>query len=148
VEPYKKRHQKESRPFKIQGTIMNKPVHNKKNLKVFRKKLRNDLTPAEAKLWWYLKDRQLAGQKFRRQYSIGNYILDFYCPAKKVAIELDGEVHNNQQQACYDEKKNLFLTDHGIEVLRFENKLVFKNPEGILNAIKERLNSANAVKNI
>jgi very-short-patch-repair endonuclease len=60
--------------------------HNLKWLEVRRRKLRNELTPAEARLWKYLRRSQLSGKKFRRQHSIGYYILDFYCPGARVAI--------------------------------------------------------------
>ena len=62
-------------------------IHNRKNLKQFRKDLRNNLTPAEATLWKAIQRSQLEGRKFRRQHSVGNYILDFYCPKEKLAIE-------------------------------------------------------------
>ncbi len=73
--------------------MQNKRIHNKPELKQFRKKLRNNSTSAEAILWTYLKQKQLEGRKFRRQQSIGHYIVDFYCPAEKLVIELDGADH-------------------------------------------------------
>jgi len=111
-------------------------IHNLPHLKTFRKQLRKNLTPAEAILWNMLKNKQLKGRKFRRQHSVGNYILDFYCPAEKLAVELDGEVHNQITQADYDYERDLFLRMFGIKVLRFENKEVFENPEGVLAAIE------------
>ena len=77
-------------------------INNKKSLKSFRKELRINLTPAEAKLWTYLQKSKLDGRKFRRQHSVESYILDFYCPAEKLAVELDGEVHNIQRQSERD----------------------------------------------
>ena len=68
-------------------------IHNRKYLKEIRRILRKNLTPAEALLWKALQKSQLDGKKFRRQHSVGNYILDFYCPAEKIAIELDGMPH-------------------------------------------------------
>lgn len=65
-------------------------IHNRKHLEQFRKDLRNNSTSAEATLWKYLKGKQL-GKKFRRQHSVGNYILDFYCASDRIAIELDGQ---------------------------------------------------------
>jgi len=65
-------------------------LNNLPALKYFRRKLRSKMTPAEAKLWTYLKGKQLEGKKFRRQHSVSRYILDFYCPSSKLAIELDG----------------------------------------------------------
>lgn len=72
---------------------MSQQIHNRKVLKQKRKKLRNNLTPGEASLWKFLQKSQLEGRKFRRQHSVGNYILDFYCPGEKINIELDGEYH-------------------------------------------------------
>ena len=111
-------------------TSMNKSV-----LTDLRKELRNHSTPAEATLWRLLKSSQIAHLKFRRQHSVGPYIIDFYCPKLKLAIELDGEVHNRQQD--YDEKRTLFLNKvKNIKVLRFENKTVFENAERILEEIE------------
>jgi methylmalonyl-CoA mutase cobalamin-binding domain/chain len=114
------------------GSISNLP-----HLKTFRKELRSNMTPAEAKLWEHLKSKQTEGRKFRRQHSIGNYILDFYCPSESLGIELDGEVHNNVVQKNYDEERTLFLSTFGIKVIRFENKVVFDNTDQVLDAIKE-----------
>jgi len=76
-------------------------INNKKILINYRKNLRNNPTPAEKELWNYLKNKQLAGRKFRRQHSIDNFILDFYCPAEKLAIELnwmeDTTVHQSRK---------------------------------------------------
>jgi very-short-patch-repair endonuclease len=111
-------------------------LNNLPHLKTFRKELRKNLTPAEAKLWTYLQNSQLDGRKFRRQHSVANYILDFYCPSEKLAIELDGEIHIDAVQAEYDKERDLFLQATGIQVLRFENKIVFENPQGLMDAIK------------
>lgn len=112
-------------------------LNNKKILEPFRKNLRNNLTPAEAALWGYLKGKQMEGRKFRRQHSFGNYILDFYCPSEKLAIELDGEHHFTVEGAAYDLERTRFLNAHGISVIRFENKLVFERLEFILDEIKK-----------
>jgi type I restriction enzyme M protein len=112
-------------------------VHNLPYLKTFRKKLRNNSTPAEAKLWTLLSGKKLEGRKFRRQHSVANYILDFYCPSEKLAIELDGEYHNTITQAEYDQERDLFLNYCGIKVLRFENKEVFNHPEAVLENVKK-----------
>ncbi len=112
-------------------------INNLPHLKTFRKELRNNLTPAEAKLWTYLQNSQIGGRKFRRQHSVANYILDFYCPSEKLAIELDGEVHNNVVQAEYDRERDIFLQATGIKVLRFENKVVFENVEWLLDTVKK-----------
>ena len=111
-------------------------LNNHPDLKTFRRELRNQLTPAEAKLWDYLKVRKLEGRKFRRQHSIGPFILDFYCPAERVAIELDGQPHFSPQAAEYDRERDIFLAFYGVRVLRFENHYIFTRPEYVLNSIK------------
>lgn len=112
-------------------------LHNRKYLKEYRKALRNDSTPAEAELWKFIKGAQLGGRKFRRQHSIGNYILDFYCPSEKLAIELDGQVHFNSVAQQLDEERDKSLEKLGIKVLRFENKYVFQNLEAVLQVIQD-----------
>lgn len=111
-------------------------VNNLPTLRTFRKALRNNLTPAEAKLWTLLKGSQLVGRKFRRQHSVGPYILDFYCPSERLAVELDGAVHDSAEAQTYDRERALFLEQFGIQVLRFENKLVFQQTEGVLIEIQ------------
>lgn len=118
------------------GVVERHQINNLPYLKTFRKALRNNLTPAEAKFWTLVQNSQLEGRKFRRQHSVGNYILDFYCPSEKLAIELDGEVHFNETAQERDEERTLFLNCFGIKVLRFENKLVFEQTEAVLEEIK------------
>jgi len=120
-----------------EGRGGNKQIHNLPYLKTFRKELRNNLTPAEATLWKLLQKKQLDGRKFRRQHSVANYILDFYCPSEKLAIELDGQGHFEATQAEYDYERDLFLKEFGIKVLRFENKLVFEDTEWMLEKIRK-----------
>ena len=109
--------------------------HNRSHLLFFRKKLRNSGTSAEAELWKHISNKKLEGRKFRRQHSVGIYILDFYCPSEKLAIELDGEDHYWQDGIDKDLKKELFLQGHSIRVLRFENKWVFQDVEYVLRPI-------------
>lgn len=89
-------------------------INNLPYLKTFRCKLRNNLKPAEAKLWTYLQRKQLDGRKFRRQHSIGNYIVDFYCPSERLAIELDGQGHYTPAGQEYDTERTMFLNQFGI----------------------------------
>ena len=110
--------------------------HNKSYLKPRRKQLRGNLTPAEAALWSALKNSQLDGRKFRRQHSVGNYVLDFFCVSERLAVELDGEVHRNEMAEDYDLRRTLYLKDHGIKVIRFENFLVFDSLEYVLQRIR------------
>ena len=119
-----------------EGRGGNTRINNLPYLKTFRKALRNNLTPAEARFWKIVQNKQFEGRKFRRQHSVGNYILDFYCPSEKLAIELDGQVHFNDAAREYDYERKLFLEYYGIKVLRFENKRVFEDLEWMLDVIK------------
>ena len=114
-------------------------IHNKKSMKQIRRNLRHSLTPAEATLWKALQGSKLAGKKFRRQHSIGDYVVDFYCPACNLAIELDGEKHFNSIASEYDLRRTQFLEQCNIRVLRFENRAVFEHPQGVLEAIRKHL---------
>ena len=115
---------------------MREQIHNKEVLKVNRRFLRNNLTPAEAKLWSLLKNSQLENRKFRRQHSVGPYVLDFYCPSAKLCVELDGSGHYTKPGFEYDTARSEYLGCLNIKVIRFENKDVFENTEGVLEEIK------------
>ncbi|MBC7391167.1 MAG: endonuclease domain-containing protein [Opitutaceae bacterium] len=111
-------------------------LNNLPKLKTRRTELRKALTPAEATLWKHLQNSQFEGKKFRRQHSVGNYILDFYCPSEKLAVELDGAGHFTEEGVEYDEKRTEFLKSIGIKVIRFENENVFKCLDHVLEEIK------------
>jgi very-short-patch-repair endonuclease len=108
---------------------------NKRELKDYRRNLRKNLTPAEVALWQQLKACKLNGTSWRRQFSVGNYILDFYCPAHKLCVELDGASHFTMQGDTYDYDRTKFLESLGICVLRFENKDVWNNIDHVLERI-------------
>ena len=95
--------------------------------------LRRRSTDAERLLWRRLRDRQIAGLKFRRQHPLGNFIVDFVCLEHRLIIELDGGQHATQQQA--DAQREAFLVRQGYRVLRFWNHEVLVNTEGVLEAI-------------
>lgn len=117
--------------------MKNDHIHNKKYLKSFRKDLRNNGTPAETFIWKQLQKRRLKGRKFRRQHSIKNFIVDFYCPAEQLIIELDGEVHNTPKAQEKDNKRDLELEELGFTVIRFENKMVFEALPSVLKEIED-----------
>lgn len=116
-------------------------IKNVSYLKERRRELRNNPTAAETTLWKLLQNGQLEGRRFRRQYSIANYIVDFYCASEKLVIELDGEVHNDPINIQNDYERDEKLRYLGYKVLRFENKLVFQNPDGVLDIIKGHFNT-------
>ncbi len=115
--------------------------NNRISLKSRRKQLRNDPTPAEKLLWLYLKESQLDGHKFRRQHSYGPYVMDFYCPSKRLCIELDGESHDTPESKAHDGIKDSYLSTHHIKVLRFTNEEVYANVENVLGRIRRRWKS-------
>ncbi|MEM8640970.1 MAG: endonuclease domain-containing protein [Cyanobacteria bacterium P01_G01_bin.54] len=97
--------------------------------------LRKQQTPAEIKLWKALRGRQLAGLKFRRQHPVGSFILDFYCPACKLVVEVDGEIHN--QQRDYDQARTEKLQSFGYRVLRVTNEAVLNDLPAVLERIAQ-----------
>jgi very-short-patch-repair endonuclease len=110
-------------------------IHNIKYLEERRRRLRTDGTPAEAALWSSIKNKKIAGLKFRRQHSVGNFILDFYCPAIKLCIELDGDHHYTPEGMLSDERRTVYLNSKNITVIRFENRLVFEDLDFIIESI-------------
>jgi very-short-patch-repair endonuclease len=121
-------------------SMKNKNLFNRKGLKSFRSSLRNRSTSAEAALWNILKSKKLDGRKFRRQYSIGSYIVDFCCPSEKLIIELDGNPHGEYYKIQEDENRDKYLESLGFNVLRFENRFVFQEPEYLKNEIRKVIN--------
>lgn len=112
-------------------------THNHPVLKDRRIELRKNQTPQEVLLWARLRGNQL-GLKFKRQHSIGPYILDFYCPDRKLAIELDGFQHLENKE--YDEERNRYLLCLEIKTIRFWNNEVNVNMEGVLQKVISELN--------
>lgn len=110
-------------------------IHNIVRLGYRRRSLRNNSTSAEKYLWTFLKSRQVLGRKFRRQHSIANYIVDFYCAPEKLIIELDGGVHDHPEQTIYDRRRDKFLKSLGFKILRINNELVFCNVPEVLRLI-------------
>jgi very-short-patch-repair endonuclease len=115
---------------------------NKAEYKQFRKSLRNRSTSAEAALWNLIKNKQINGKKFRRQHSLENYIVDFYCSSDKMIIELDGNPHGENCQIRKDEVRDRFFETNGYKVIRFENKLVFQDPEYVIETINSNFNKS------
>jgi len=96
------------------------------------------MTPAERILWEVLRRKTLAGVKFRRQHPVGRYILDFYCPEYKLAIEVDGDSHIGKEQ--YDTIRTEALGAYGLNVLRFRNEEVLADLESVLLRILQVIN--------
>jgi len=124
--------------FLVNWFVVKKFTFNNKALKGNRRQLRSNLTPAEATLWKFLQKSQLMRRKFRRQHSVGPYIVDFYCPQEKLVIELDGQHHFTDAGYANDAERTKYLERFGIRVIRFENDEVFRATEAVLEAIKEQ----------
>ena len=99
------------------------------------RELRREMTPAEARLWSHLRNNQLENLGFRRQHSMGKYILDFYCPRLKLAIELDGGQHNEQVHKARDKARDAWFAAKGIETLRLWNFEVLEDTSSALDSI-------------
>jgi very-short-patch-repair endonuclease len=110
-------------------------IYNRPRQKRLRKHLRNIVSDAERLLWSALKGSRLLGYKFRRQQGIGRYVVDFYCPAKKLAIEIDGATHWTKEEQERDRDRQMYIEALDIRVLRFTNDEVYTNKDGVLDAI-------------
>lgn len=117
-------------PRKSRGKTTAKIVHAARDQ-------RRQPTPAEKKLWEALRDRRLAGLKFRRQHPFQQFILDAFCVEHQLEVEVDGEVHDELAQAVYDAERTEFLLARGIRVLRFRNEEIENNFEEVLKRIVE-----------
>ncbi len=104
--------------------------------------LRRDMSSVEGRLWLHLRNRQINGEKFRRQVTIGRYVVDFVCHERRLVVELDGETHLGREEA--DRARTAVLEAAGFQVIRFWNNDVMGNIEGVVEAIAEALaNAAN-----
>lgn len=110
-------------------------LHSREYLKKYRKELRNNMTYSEARLWSCLKNRQLKGRRFRRQHSIGNYIVDFFCYSEKLIVEVDGTSHDEAMSEENDKTRDKFLSDQGFRILRIRAIDIKDNLERVLEYI-------------
>ena len=105
-------------------------------LKDRRRELRRNQTDAERALWAKIRNKQFLEMKFFRQFSFGPYILDFYCPEIKLAVELDGGQHNQPEGREYDAARTNYLNAQGVEVVRFWNNEVLAEMDGVLACLE------------
>jgi very-short-patch-repair endonuclease len=110
------------------------------------KKLRANTTPHERKLWRVLGQLPMQGTHFRRQAPIGPYIVDFFCPAKRLIIEVDGGHHGNDDIARRDRERQLWLEEQGYRVLRFWNSEIAGDPAAVLERIYTELYGSRAAE--
>ncbi|MBT3413449.1 MAG: DUF559 domain-containing protein [Candidatus Jacksonbacteria bacterium] len=109
-------------------------IFNKKDQTARRQQLRTNSTKSEKLLWSKIRSKKL-GYKFRRQYGIGNYIVDFFCPKLKLAVEIDGITHEDPAQHQRDENKDNYLKSCNIHVIRFSSSDIFNNLDAIIESL-------------
>lgn len=111
-------------------------LYNLTRLKARRRQLRRQSIPSEIRLWNVLRNRQFLGLKWRRQHSIGNSIVDFYCPQLSLAIEIDGDSHFVFDQSAHDKRRQYWLEQQGIMVVRWLSLDVMQNLDGVLQQLR------------
>ena len=102
------------------------------------RELRRRMTPPEARLWVCLRGKRLAGLKFRRQHPIGPYILDFYCAAAKLAVEVDGQSHEHPERIARDVRRTAWLREQGVRVIRLAAEDVRLHLDGVVDFIRRK----------
>ena len=117
-------------------------VHNKKSLEEIRRRLRQESTTAEDFLWQHIRNKKVNQLKFKRQHSIGNYIVDFYCASKRMIIELDGKVHSLTYQKEKDKLRDECFKEMDFQILRFSNKDVLSKINFVTEQIIKHSQSA------
>ena len=120
---------------------MSEQIFNLSRYTPRRQALRGHATEPEQQVWAKLRKEQM-GVKFRRQHGIGHYIVDFYCPARQIVIEIDGESHFSEQGKQYDQQRDAYLQGVGLRVLRFTNTQVMQELEGVFTMIQKAVNGA------
>ncbi|TAK03966.1 endonuclease domain-containing protein [Patescibacteria group bacterium] len=110
-------------------------ITNRQEFNERRRDLRHASTKAEQELWRHLQNRQVGGLKFRRQFGIGPYIVDFYCSSLKLVVEVDGDSHFTPEGVAHDEERTAYLADLGFRVVRFMNDEVLDATEEVLSRL-------------
>ena len=113
--------------------------YNKSSEKEKRRKLRESQTNAEDLVWRYLRNKQMLGYKFKRQYSVDHFVIDFYCPELKLALELDGESHNNPEKMEYDIQRQKYLEEYNIKFARIKDEELLGNPNKAFMKIEDAI---------
>lgn len=116
-------------------TLLFNTISNRNKSRVLRK----NSTETEKKLWSKLRNKQLNGFRFHRQYGIGSYIVDFYCPQLRLVIEVDGGQYGEERDYEYDQKRTHYLKNCNIKVLRYWNNEALQNIDGVILDILEHI---------
>jgi very-short-patch-repair endonuclease len=102
-----------------------------KNLQGNARSMRHAPTRSEGRLWTWLRNREFHDVKFRRQVAIGRYIVDFYCPELKLAIEIDGRQHHATWMSEHESERTIAIEEYGVEIVRIENELLIRDPPAV-----------------
>ncbi|MBS1904064.1 MAG: endonuclease domain-containing protein [Bacteroidetes bacterium] len=111
------------------------PFHYPSQTRSYRRELRKNATHAERELWQGLRNRNCGGYKFRRQHGLGPFIVDFYCPEFRLAVEVDGSVHDSPERQRYDVDRTRYLAREGVTVIRFTNAEVLSSVDQCMRSI-------------
>ncbi|MCM8816529.1 MAG: endonuclease domain-containing protein [Candidatus Omnitrophica bacterium] len=114
-------------------------IHYDTRLKKFSRKLRKNMTDAERFFWSKVRNKQLQGYQFYRQRPIGKFIVDFYCPKAKLVVEIDGGQHYSDDGIKMDKTRDKFLAGYGLRILRFSDREIFENIEGVIEKVLKYL---------
>jgi very-short-patch-repair endonuclease len=121
-------------------------IYNCAEQKEYRQYLRAHSTRAERVLWLCLKGRQVRGCKFRRQHGIHMFVVDFYCPELRLAIEVDGITHDDDRQQASDRNRQRLIESYGVDFLRFSDEEVLENAEKVVETIAAEIDRLRGVK--
>jgi very-short-patch-repair endonuclease len=113
-------------------------LYNRGSGKGKRRSLRNNATKAERLFWLGLRDRQ-CGAKFRRQYGVDNFILDFYSPEVRLGIELDGDFHNTEDELAYDAWRQSIIETYDIKIIRFRDEEILNGYDAAAAMVKDEV---------
>jgi very-short-patch-repair endonuclease len=122
-------------------------IFNRLAMKPRRRELRNNTTTAEQVLWEHLRRKQIEGARFRRQYSIGAFVVDFYCPQLRLVIEVDGSIHEREDVRKKDQKRQKRIEDLKLRVIRFTNKEVMTDIQSVIHTIRDTVKYLGSCKN-
>ena len=120
---------------------------NRKEIKPARRSLRRNAPKTEKLIWLYIRKKQICGERFLRQFSVDHYVIDFYCPRLRLAVEADGPYHFSSIETIkYDEKRQKHLEGFGISFLRFKNEEIYQDLGSVIARIEERVKELQKIK--
>ena len=105
-----------------------------------RRDLRHNSTSAEKSFWSKVRNKQFLNLRFRKQRGIGNYIVDFYCPEKKLIVVVDGDTHAETQNEMKDQERTIYLESFGYKIVRYQNRDILNNIDGVFQDLIDRIN--------